>query len=160
MQCGCSVGQYLLGQVRVVDGSGDGDRADEGTEEESRLAIPGLAVGVVDEFSQHGEAFLHLTGVAGSGRTTSAGDIRGDAGHAAAGLGMIPMPRAEVTVDQLGVSPPPAELAGGDGPRAALAQGPLCSLGDELLSGVEVPVKTPVGQPGCCGSLKFPTLDH
>jgi len=47
---------------------------------------------------------------------------------------MIPVPGAEVTVDELGESPLPAELAGRDRPFAALAQGPLRGLADELLS--------------------------
>src|ERR1022692_731392 len=71
---------------------------------------------------------------AASGWAAGAGDIRGDSGHAAARLGMIPMQRAEVTVDERGVSPLPAELGGRDGPCAALAQGPLGGLGDEVLS--------------------------
>jgi len=29
----------------------------------------------------HGEAFLHLAGVGGSGRASVAGGVRGDAGH-------------------------------------------------------------------------------
>ena len=53
-QCGCGVGQYLLGQVRVVDCAGHGDRADKDTEGEDRLAFTDLAVGVVDEARQYG----------------------------------------------------------------------------------------------------------
>ena len=67
LQCDCGVGQYLLGQVRVVDCAGHGDRAHEDTEGEDCFAISDLAVGVVDEVSQYGEAFLHLVGVGGSG---------------------------------------------------------------------------------------------
>jgi hypothetical protein len=40
-QCGGGVGQYLLGQVRVVDGPGHGDRADERTEGEDGFPIIG-----------------------------------------------------------------------------------------------------------------------
>jgi hypothetical protein len=47
---------------------------------------------------------------------------------------MIPMPRAEVTVDDRGVSAPPTELGGGVGRFAALAQGSLRGFGDEVLS--------------------------
>src|SRR5439155_17036030 len=49
--------------------------------------------------------------------------VRGDPGYAAAGLWMIPMPRAEVSVDELGKTPRPAELAGRYGRFAALADG-------------------------------------
>ena len=91
-------------------------------------------VGVAGEVSDHREAFLHLTAVAGLRRAASAGGIRGDAGYAAAGLGMIAVPGAEVAVDERGESELPAELAGCDGPGAALGQGPLRGLGDELLS--------------------------
>jgi hypothetical protein len=52
----------MFGQVRVVDCSGYGDRADEDTEGEHRFAFFDLAGGVVDEVGQHGQAFLHLTG--------------------------------------------------------------------------------------------------
>jgi hypothetical protein len=81
----------------------DGDRADEGAEGEDRFAFSDFTVGVIDEVSQHSEAFVYLFGVAGSGRAASAGDIS-DGGHTAAGLGMITVPRAEVAVDELGVS--------------------------------------------------------
>jgi len=46
-QCGCGVGQYLLGQFRVVNCSGHGDRAYEDTEGVDRFAFSDLAVGVV-----------------------------------------------------------------------------------------------------------------
>jgi len=67
LQCDCGVGQYLLGQVRVVDCAGHGDRADKDTEGEDRLVFSDLAVGVVDEASQHGETFPHLVRIGGSG---------------------------------------------------------------------------------------------
>jgi hypothetical protein len=84
LQCGCGVGQYLFGQVGVVEGSGYGDRADEGTEAEDRFAFCGSAVGAAGELGQHGEAFPYLAGVGGPGRAVVAGGVRGDAGHAAA----------------------------------------------------------------------------
>lgn len=93
-----------MGQVRVVGCPGYRDRADEDAEGEDRFAFSDRAVGIVDEVSQYFEAFLHLTGVAAPGRAAGAGDIRVDAGHAAAGLGMIPMPRAEVSVNERRVS--------------------------------------------------------
>ena len=43
--------------------------------------------GLPVRLAQHGEAFLHLAGIAGPGRAAVAGGIGGDAGHAAAGLG-------------------------------------------------------------------------
>jgi len=70
---------------------------------------------------------------------------------------MIPVPRAEVSVDELRVRPLPTDLAGGDGPSAALGQGALRGLGDELLAGVEVPVETAAGDPLFCG-LKDPEI--
>ncbi len=90
-------------------------RADEGTECEDRFAISDLSVGVVNEVRQDREADLHLTGIGSSGRAAGAGNIYGYAGHAAAGLGMIPMPLAEVAVDQRAVSPLPAEFPGRQG---------------------------------------------
>src|ERR1700694_2054491 len=61
---------------------------------------------------------------------------------------IIPMPGAEVPVDELGVSAPTADLAGPDGRCAALAQGPLHGIGDEVLSRVKMPVETAMRQPG------------
>jgi hypothetical protein len=100
-----------LGQVRFVDCKGDGDCADEDAEDEDRLAFSGLAVEVVDEVSQHREAFPYLTGTAGSGpgRAAGAGNIGGYTGHAAASLGVIPMPRAQVTLDERQVSEDPCD---------------------------------------------------
>jgi hypothetical protein len=66
-QGGCGVGQYVLGQVGVVDRPGDGDGADEDAESEDGFALSSLVIGAADEVSQHGQAFLHLTGVAGLG---------------------------------------------------------------------------------------------
>jgi hypothetical protein len=66
---------------------------------------------------------------------------------------MIPMPGAEVTVDELGKTPRPAELTRSNGPGAALAQGALRGFGDELLSRVEMPVETAMSQPGCLHEL-------
>jgi hypothetical protein len=100
-QRGCGLGQYLLGKVRVVDCSGHGNRADEDTEHDDRFAFSDLAVGVVDEVGQHGEVFLHLVAVFGSGCAAGATDLLRDARHSAAGLGMIAMPRAEVAVVSL-----------------------------------------------------------
>jgi hypothetical protein len=88
-----------LRQVWVVDCSGHGDGADEGTKGEDRFALSGLSVGVVDEVRQNGEANLHLAGIGGSGRASSAGNIYRHAGHATAGLGMVPVPGAQVAVD-------------------------------------------------------------
>jgi hypothetical protein len=62
------------------------------SEGQDRLAFSDLAVGFVDEIGQHSEDLLQLAGVGRSGGGVGASDIRGDAGQAAAGLGMITMP--------------------------------------------------------------------
>ncbi len=103
-QCGGGVGQYLLGQVRVVDGPGHGDRADEGTEGEDGFAFSGLAVGVAGEVGHHGQAFRYLAGVAASFRAVGTGDVHGNTGHTAAGLGMILVPVAQVAISQVSES--------------------------------------------------------
>lgn len=59
---------------------------------EDRFAFSNLAArGLVDEVSQHGEAYLHLAGIARAGRAATTRHIRADGGHTAAGLRMIPM---------------------------------------------------------------------
>jgi hypothetical protein len=80
------------------------------------------------------KACLHLAAVAGPGRAAGTRHISGDAGHAAAGLRVIPMLRAEVTLNQRCVAALPADLPRRGGPCAALNQGPLRGFGDELLS--------------------------
>ena len=116
-------------------------------------AFCGLVVGAVDEVTDDGEAFFDLTGVAGSGRRAVSGHVGGDAGQAAAGFGVIPMPWAEVAVDQSGQSRSPAQSARSHGPLAALAQSSLGGLADKLLSGVEVTVEAAMGQSGCAHEI-------
>ena len=64
----------MPGQVGVVDCPGHGDCADEDAEGENRFALSGLAVRVVDEVGQHGQAVPHLTGIAGPGRAAALAD--------------------------------------------------------------------------------------
>jgi hypothetical protein len=58
-QCDCGTGQYMFGQVWVIDCAGYGDRADEDTEREDRrrprgqgrdrsLTIPGATAWLAD----------------------------------------------------------------------------------------------------------------
>ena len=88
----------------------------------------------------------------------TAGSIRSDGGHAAPGLWVIPMPRAEIAVDERGEAAPPANMARSDSPFTALGHSSLRSLGDELLTGIKVSVKAPSGEPGLLHEIGDPRL--
>jgi len=97
----CRAGEYLVGELRVVDGARHRNRPDESRESQGRFVSLGVGLGLSNQANEPVDvpSYLPAVGLARSG--TASRDVGRDRRHRATDLRVVPVSFARVAIDDL-----------------------------------------------------------